>query len=161
MTKSVKRSKKARIRQWRESKRRQYSKNPERGRAASRRWRNNNLAQARAATTRWARHVARYNKPYVMWRRIRQRSLAAGIPFDLTVADVRAAFKKAGPRCPVLGVKWTTTGRYARSLDRLIPYLGYVRGNIAVISMRANQIKTDARAHEVESVARWMRAKGL
>ena len=43
------------------------------------------------------------------------------------------------------------------SLDRLLPKLGYVRGNVSIISMRANRLKYDAvNAHELRAVADYM-----
>ena len=41
------------------------------------------------------------------------------------------------------------------SLDRIRPELGYIVGNIAIISMRANLIKQDASAEELRQVASW------
>lgn len=46
------------------------------------------------------------------------------------------------------------------SIDRIIPELGYVRGNIAVISMRANKLKSDATSEELERISAWMRSVG-
>ena len=43
----------------------------------------------------------------------------------------------------------------APSLDRLIPELGYVKGNIAVVSTRANIIKRDATPEELMKVAKF------
>jgi hypothetical protein len=40
-------------------------------------------------------------------------------------------------------------------LDRLIPELGYVKGNIAVVSTRANTLKRDATPEELMKVARF------
>lgn len=38
------------------------------------------------------------------------------------------------------------------SLDRVVPSLGYVKGNVRVISFRANRIKSDATADELRAV---------
>ena len=42
------------------------------------------------------------------------------------------------------------------SLDRIIPKLGYVKGNVAFISMKANIIKQDATAEDLYAVADWL-----
>lgn len=65
--------------------------------------------------------------------------------------------------CPVLGFEFVFVGNKtilpaSPSLDRIIPELGYVKGNVAVISQRANAIKSDATAAEVEKVLVWMRS---
>lgn len=73
--------------------------------------------------------------------RARKRAKAAKLPFrlareDITVPDV----------CPALGIpielgKGRTNN--SPSLDRLNPPLGYVPGNVRVISDRANRLKSD------------------
>lgn len=66
------------------------------------------------------------------------------------------------PCCPVLGIplvrrKGRGVADHSPTLDRLIPAKGYVRGNVMVISMRANRIKSDATLEELERVAAWLR----
>jgi hypothetical protein len=99
------------------------------------------------------RHPAR-----LMLDRAKARAKAQGLPFDLTVEDVTIP-----ERCPVLGIELVRTiGRHgflpaSPSLDRFVPSLGYVRGNVVVISNRANMLKRDATVAEIEALARWMR----
>lgn len=42
------------------------------------------------------------------------------------------------------------------SIDRIVPELGYVPGNIAIISWRANDLKKDATADEMRRIADWI-----
>lgn len=65
--------------------------------------------------------------------------------------------------CPALGVELS----YARggglsplapSFDRIDPALGYVPGNVAIISFRANSIKQNASPEEIRAVASWLEA---
>lgn len=42
------------------------------------------------------------------------------------------------------------------SIDRLDPRLGYVPGNIAVISYIANAIKSNATPKQLEKVSKWV-----
>lgn len=49
--------------------------------------------------------------------------------------------------------------QYGKHKDRLAAGKGYVPGNVAIISMRANQIKNDATAEEHCRVAAWMDAQ--
>lgn len=92
-------------------------------------------------------------------RRAKDRAAKAGLPFDLTVEHVLSLIK---PVCPILGIKinyeggtkiWTDA---SPSLDRFKPYLGYVIGNVNVISWRANRIKMDATPEEAMKIAVWM-----
>lgn len=69
----------------------------------------------------------------------------------------------ADMRCPVLGTEMVLQQGLGRrpeapSLDKIRPSLGYVRGNVAIISNRANMIKSDATADEVLKVATWLAA---
>ena len=52
-----------------------------------------------------------------------------------------------------------TNPNYKPSLDRIIPTKGYIPGNIAVISQRANCIKSDATSEEIEAVHNWLLRK--
>jgi hypothetical protein len=42
------------------------------------------------------------------------------------------------------------------TLDRIIPSLGYVRGNVKVISMRANVLKHNASLDELKKLVAWL-----
>ena len=101
--------------------------------------------------------------PYLL-RRCKSRAEAKGVPFALTVADVTVP-----DVCPVLGIPIRSGSQPWRakcfggesdaiSIDRIDPAKGYVPGNIAVISWRANRLKNDATLEELEALVRWMRS---
>jgi hypothetical protein len=79
----------------------------------------------------------------------RKRAIALGLPFLIEPEHIVIP-----ERCPVLGFPLTTDGpRDTRaSLDRIVPSLGYVPGNVRVISFRANRIKSDATPDELRAV---------
>lgn len=89
--------------------------------------------------------------------RAKGRARNRGIPFDLDVSDLLPIPEV----CPVLGIPLVfqakRMGRNSPSLDRLRPELGYVRGNVRVISQRANGLKSDASADELYAVADYVR----
>lgn len=68
--------------------------------------------------------------------------------------------------CPVLGIALLsrvgggrpTTDQIPNSpsLDRIVNSQGYVPGNVAVISFRANLLKRDATADEIRAILRYM-----
>lgn len=60
--------------------------------------------------------------------------------------------------CPVLGIKIqgnVVAGPLdsSPSIDRLIPHLGYIPGNVRIISNRANRLRSDGTARELKLVA--------
>ena len=93
----------------------------------------------------------------------RTRAKIRGIPFSLELSDI------AVPKhCPVLGIplvearqRGKGTRKNSPSLDRIRPELGYVPGNVVVISGHANWIKAAATSAEVLAVGEWMRRQGL
>lgn len=88
--------------------------------------------------------------------RARHRALVFKIPFSLSLEHIVIP-----EVCPYLGVRLEIgVGGHvdaSPSLDRIEPSLGYVPGNVEVISFRANRIKSDGTVDEHEKVARRMR----
>lgn len=84
------------------------------------------------------------------------RAKKSGVPFSITQEDFQIP-----THCPVLGVKLESgTKTYhdtSPSLDRIIPEIGYVPGNVVVMSFRANRIKGDASVQEMETVLNWLK----
>ena len=81
------------------------------------------------------------------------RARRKGVVCNLKLNDVYEILLKSD-KCPILNVEMTwhdgsNYDPYSRTLDRINPELGYVQGNIWIISMRANQIKSDASLHEL------------
>jgi hypothetical protein len=82
------------------------------------------------------------------------RAQKRAIPFDLSIEDIVVP-----DFCPVLGLPlYRNTGGRAQgpnspSVDRIDPAKGYVKGNVRVISSRANAIKSNATPEELLRVA--------
>ena len=96
---------------------------------------------------------------YAARKRAKQNGLECTITVDdIVIPDI----------CPALGIKLEArigAGRQNRedignspSLDRIDNSKGYIPGNVAVISLRANMIKTDATAAELKAVAAYINA---
>lgn len=81
---------------------------------------------------------------------------ARGVPFDLDISDIVIP-----EYCPALGIKLSfESGRLnpnRATIDRMDNSKGYVKGNVAIISWRANMLKRDASPDEVEKIATWLR----
>jgi hypothetical protein len=90
-------------------------------------------------------------------RRTRERAKRSGIEFNLTIDDV-----KVPTVCPVLGILIARSSLPRRggtdnspSVDRIDSSKGYVKGNVHVISNRANRIKNNATPQELSRVAQY------
>lgn len=81
----------------------------------------------------------------------RLRAKKSNLPIDITLNDIVIP-----EVCPVLRVKLEvgskTIHQHSPTLDRIIPELGYTKGNVRVISFRANSLKQDATKEEMRLV---------
>lgn len=90
-------------------------------------------------------------RPYML-ARVKLRAKRLGLPFDLTKDDVPLI-----THCPVFGFELEPGNGVASpkspSLDRIVSELGYVKGNVVVVSNKANLIKSSASPDEIMKVA--------
>jgi len=111
-----------------------------------------------------AEHIAKPEKYLCM--NARQRARIYNLPFSITPQDIRDVWPK-DDICPVLGIKmkvhfaegggYTGPRPWSPTIDRFRPHLGYVIGNIGVISLKANRIKCDETDPEIfRAVANWL-----
>lgn len=106
-----------------------------------------------------ARDVANYAKdcrgPMLCAARLRAKR--DGVRFAIVKADIVVP-----EFCPALGIRLSVTkgkpGDGSPTIDRFIPARGYVPGNVAVISHRANRIKNNASLFELQAVAVWLKS---
>lgn len=94
---------------------------------------------------------------------IKRRAGQMGVAFEL---DTKYLAAIAPNYCPIfkMPLKWGYGGKgYATedcpSLDRIIPEKGYVKGNVAWISNKANMIKSSATEKDLYAVADWLHQK--
>jgi hypothetical protein len=125
-----------------------YYANRERLLADQREYRKKNAAtHQKTASGAWERK----NPNRALWIAARRRAAKEGIPFDLEPDDVVIP-----SHCPVSGVPLDRSTRDASpSLDKIIPELGYVKGNIAIVSWRVNRLKSDATIEELKAIAKF------
>ena len=150
-------------------------KDPEARREYMRKWRAKNPDKVRANDARdRSRQIAyrhEHMEQYAQYQRNRRmkfpretlvdqakyRAKRDGLPFDISVETL------AWPtHCPVLGMELDYHCMHAGSrkiqpnsptLDRKVNKLGYVQGNVFVISHRANRLKADATSDELAASA--------
>ena len=95
------------------------------------------------------------NPERCMWYAAKDRAKRFKIPFSIKVSDISI------PKyCPIFGIKLEygdkTTTNSSPSLDKVIPALGYIPGNVAVISYSANRLKRDASLEDMKRIVRYM-----
>lgn len=105
----------------------------------------------RSFNQKWRREDPRKQ----MYFSAKYRAKKENIPFEITVEDIFLP-----KTCPIFGVilkkgdgKITDN---SPSLDRVKPELGYIPGNICVISYRANRIKSDLPVEDLEAVVHYI-----
>jgi hypothetical protein len=88
---------------------------------------------------------------YKMLARARHRAKKNNLPFNIELSDIVIP-----EICPLLGIKLESntdkTSPNNPSLDKIIPEKGYVKGNIWVVSLRANKLKNDATLQELKTL---------
>lgn len=89
--------------------------------------------------------------------RARSRAKRENIPFNLTKEDIILPKK-----CPVFGFDLKRnvgckSGKYnSYSIDKIIPEKGYIKGNIQIISHKANCMKHNASLDDLIKFAKWI-----
>jgi hypothetical protein len=103
------------------------------------------------------------NTLYAQYRSRQQVANRLGIPFTIKFEEINTP-----EFCPVFGSKLEygasqkingkqTRNRNKVSLDKLIPELGYVPGNVFVVSWRANNLKSNMTIEELEKILEYMK----
>lgn len=114
----------------------------------SKQWRISNPERMREHRKTWES----YNPAWIMYHNAKRRAKECNVPFEISFKDIIIP-----THCPVLGLELTSNNRETNpSLDRIIPELGYIVGNICVISMRANRLKQDATVQELQQLIQYM-----
>ncbi|NTV79324.1 MAG: hypothetical protein HGA25_09395 [Clostridiales bacterium] len=86
------------------------------------------------------------------------RAKKLNIPFDLEISDIHIPVL-----CPITGLTLEINPSGNRgpqvnspTLDKINPELGYVKGNVAVISFKANKWKSDMTKQNVETLLHYI-----
>lgn len=123
-------------------------------------WRKNNKHKVTALNKK-----KRLEDPIYYWAQrqsicVKNKCKRLSIPYTLSLDYLISIFELY---CPILGLKLNYLNKSIQddspSLDRLIPNLGYIKGNVHVISNKANVIKSRATHEEIRKVADWVKEK--
>lgn len=90
-----------------------------------------------------------------LWRGARARAKRKGLPFNITIEDIILP-----THCPALNIEMKVNTEHVQynsfSIDRIIPELGYIKGNIQVISHLANSLKSNHDKEVLLNFAKWI-----
>lgn len=144
-------------RKWAEGVRQNYTDRS----AVNEKW--NASDKARIAKARWKQKDPKRAWAVYATGGAKTRAKAKGLLFDLTSPYLLSITPDT---CPVFGTPFVFVGNKtiqpeSATLDRLDPAKGYVRGNVIVMSMKANTIKSAYGSEDVQKVAEWLRSVGL
>jgi hypothetical protein len=132
----------------RRSRRAYYHANKAAFKAAAQRYETNN----RPAINARHRAYLDANPKVALLCAARSRAKKQGVPFNLVYDDLEIP-----THCPVLGIKLIRRDpNAAPSIDRRVPALGYVKGNITIMSLRANKLKNDGTPAELHAIVAWL-----
>lgn len=137
---------------WAAGKRQVFKDRP----AINKRW--NSSVKARHAKQRWKEKNPKRAWAVYATGAAKLRAALKGIDFDLTSDYVESITPDA---CPVFKEPFMFIGNkemkpFSASLDRLDPEKGYIQGNVVVISIKANGIKSAYGSKDIMAVAQWL-----
>ena len=87
-----------------------------------------------------------------IYDRAKTRATRKGREFNIEIEDIVIP-----DLCPVFGVPLVEETEYAPSIDRIDSSKGYIKGNIQIISRRANLLKNNATIEELEMVINFLK----
>jgi hypothetical protein len=104
-------------------------------------------------TTEKRRETRRKNLKLEMYHAAKARAKSKNIAFTITINDVIIP-----KNCPVFGIPLDFSDRlHSPSLDRIINELGYIPGNVKVISSKANRLKNNGTIEEFQKIIEYMK----
>lgn len=126
-----------------------YLNNKEHTIARNKQWRQENPEKRRIQK----RKDYRNNIDTCMVGAARKRARKLGLPFNLTKEDIIIPELCPYLKIPLVISETGVPTANSPSIDKIIPEQGYVRGNIRIISYKANLMKSNATIEELQTFA--------
>lgn len=106
----------------------------------------------------WYQEEKKNHPEVYMWRGAKYRATKNGIEFNIEVSDI-----KIPKKCPILKLKLEMNEYAPRAnsptVDRVDNNKGYVKGNVRVISSKANLLKSDLSVPEIERLLKYSKGE--
>lgn len=101
-------------------------------------------------------YIIRKNNPSAyLLKKAKDRANKNNIPFNITIDDIVIP-----EYCPVLGIPLAMSNGQpsdnSPTVDRINNNLGYIKGNVSVISFKANRLKSNLSIVELKRFANWI-----
>lgn len=117
-----------------------------------------NKKKSRKEINIYKKELNRRHPLNIILQQAKHRAKSKNIPFNISADDIEIP-----EFCPIFGLELQINEGHAKdnsiSLDRIIPSLGYVKGNVVIISYKANTIKNNASIDELEKILNWLKEK--
>jgi len=97
-----------------------------------------------------------------MSTRSKRRAIVKQWEFDLSGEYLKSIWPLDN-KCPVFGIDFFTDlpgNQNCASLDRIDTTKGYIKGNVCIVSYKANSLKYDGSLHEFKAVLDYMHRLG-
>ena len=115
----------------------------------------NALPKCKEQRRAYKRYMREHKYNLYLWRIVRERARKLQLPFTIEPSDVIIP-----EVCPVLGIKLLPCGKRLNdsspTLDKINNELGYIKGNVSVISWKANRLKSDGTAEDHKRIANYI-----
>lgn len=116
----------------------------------------NNKSTCKKCTSVRVRQLLGDNLERSIWMRSKARAEKKGMGFDLDIKDIVIP-----THCPVLGMQLELNNTHytkdsSPSIDRIDNTGGYTKGNIRIISFKANRIKSNHTIEALRAVVKYM-----
>jgi hypothetical protein len=101
------------------------------------------------------KHGLSTTKEYRMLKDARKRAKRFNLEYNIDITDIVIP-----ENCPILNIPLVHGTKYqtdsSPSLDRIDSSKGYIKGNVRVISVRANRLKQDSTIEELKRIIQYM-----
>ena len=112
-------------------------------------YRIDNLEKIVARSTKWRKD----NPEKFQFTQVKARAKKNNLAFNLVFEEL-----KWPSICPILGIPIHRESRDNHpSFDRVIPALGYTKGNVCIISNRANRLKQESTLEQLEALVSYIK----
>jgi hypothetical protein len=128
----------------------------------SEKYRNENVLQVKESIRRWQQKnysTEKRRESYIrnfvteMLTRAKYRAEKNNLEFNLTREDINLP-----EFCPVFGIKIDFENQHSSpALDRVDNEKGYIKGNVRIISNRANRLKNNGTIEEFQQIIEYMK----